>query len=463
MVLESIWKEFLSIVQQEAGSRVVETWLKAVVLYQWDDKKHIVYLQAPNKFVKDWIESNYLDLVQLHLRRLFNVEQLSINILDCYPPQEVTILPAVSQHEDNFHSRKVNEQHVAIIKRVANKKITHTNEFYGFDSFIVGPHNSLAHAAALAVTKHPGELYNPLFIYGGSGLGKTHLLHAIGNELKIVHQKLAVLYQPADRFVNEFISAIRSDKMHLFQERYKDIDILLIDDIQFMANKEQTQEAFFHIFNFLYESGKQVVFSSDTYPADINGMAKRLKSRFESGLVTDIRKPLLETKIAILKKKAELHHEELPDDVAHYIAASVENSIRELEGAFIRVIAFSHLTNQSLSLELVQKVLLRLPKKTSEEQLSLSYIAKYVAQKYTYTLDELRSSKKNKDLSLARQVAMYLMKLMTDKSLREIGLFLDRKDHTTVVHALKKIEYLRETDTRFSQLLHQLKEEIDMH
>jgi chromosomal replication initiator protein len=450
LILDGIWKEFLNIIRQEAGSRVVETWLKAVVLYEWDDANKVAYIQAPNKFVRDWIFNNYIELFKIHLKRLFNVESISVRILDSYPDSKNVIPSIVDRSESRFIRDK---------SKLPAKRFSHINELYTFDNFIVGSNNSLAYAATKAISEKPGSLYNPLFIYGGSGLGKTHLLNAIGNEIRNKFKNLNVLYQPADRFVNEFITAIRFDKIHVFQEKYKIVDILLVDDIQFMANKDQTQETFFHIFNFLYEAGKQIVFSSDIYPADLQGMAKRLKSRFESGLVADIKKPSIETKIAILKRKADLHDEQLPDDVSYFIASKISSSIRELEGALIRVIAFAHLTSQAISLELAKKVLFKI-KRSSEDNIDFQSISNIVCKKYSFSLKELRSSKKFKEVALARQTAMYLMKHLTDKSLRDICVFFDRKDHTTVVHAIKKIESLCEKDDDFKLMLNQMEEEI---
>jgi len=316
--IDTIWKQFLTLVTEEAGSGVVETWLKAVSLHRWDALQKIAYIKAPNVFVKDWIERHYIRLFVEHLSRLYNVEAIKIVFLDnislSTPVTDTRVIPA--QRLDTLSGRKQ-----IINKKAISRGSNYINEGYVFDSFVVGPNNSLAYAASHAVTEHLGTLYNPLFIYGGSGLGKTHLLHAIGNKLCEQDTNIRILYQSAERFVHEFIYAIRFDKVHAFRERYKNIDMLLIDDVQFISNKEQTQEAFFHIFNSLYEANKQIVFSSDSYPADIVGLAGRLCSRFLWGLVTDIQIPNLETKIAILTQKADDQGARLNDEVIHYIAA----------------------------------------------------------------------------------------------------------------------------------------------
>ena len=324
----------------------------------------------------------------------------------------------------------------------------------------MGPSNSLAYAASRAVTEQPGLRYNPLFIYGKSGLGKTHLMYAIGNEIKARYKDASVLYQTADRFVTEFISAIRFNKVHTFQERYHAIDVLLIDDMQFISNKEHTQEAFFHIFNALYESRKQIVFSSDAYPHDIKGIAERLRSRLTSGLVTDIREPSLETKIAILKKKSSMNEEQLADDVAHFIASQGFCNIRELEGALIRVTAFAALTKQQITIDLAQKVLLRVYHNPENNLVNFKKILKGIEKYSSYTLHDLCFKNRNKELSEARHLAMFLMKKMTGKSLRDIGGFLGGRDHSTVMHGLQKIEEHIKQDAVLQEKVKRLEREI---
>lgn len=458
MIHKVIWEQFLDIVREEAGSRVVETWLKAVTLRQWNAQEKIVYVHAPNVFVKDWIKTHYLTLFQVHLSRLFNVDQLKVSFINEEVVKEPIIQLTASSATEIIPAQRITSPKYDLVKSVSKSR-TYINTNHVFNTFVVGPNNSLPYAAAQAVTEKLGTLYNPLFMYGGSGLGKTHLLHAIGNEIKNRYSKVQVLYQTADRFVTEFINAIRFDKMHNFQKKYKSIDVLLIDDVQFISNKEGTQEAFFHIFNALYEAHKQLVFSSDCYPADIEGIAGRLRSRFVWGLVTDIQAPPLETKIAILKRKAELNNEHLSDDVAHFIASNSPPNIRELEGALIRVTAFASLTKQIISLELAQKVL----QKTVEMYtgaIDFPRIVKVIQEYYAYSLTDLRSENRSKQLSLARQIAMYLMKKLTNKSLKEIGKFLGRKDHTTVLYALEKLEELQGTNETFKQHIVRLEETI---
>ncbi len=460
-MIQRIWNQFLEIVREEAGSRVVETWFKAVTLYQWEPSRQTVYLQAPNTFVKDWIAANYLNLIQLHLGRLLSVESPRIIFLDASSKESMSSSVSSSVHVvDDLVPAVIDKPKRALMQQLQSKNRSSFNVSYQFDTFVVGPSNSLASAAAQAVTEKPGSLYNPLFIYGDSGLGKTHLLHAIGNGIRLRHGKASVLYQTADRFVNEFINAIRFDRMYKFQAKYQSVDVLLIDDIQFISNKEQTQEAFFHIFNSLYDSHKQIVFSSDTYPQNIAGIAERLRSRLAWGLVTDIHTPSLETKVAILKRKADLHSEQLDDEVAHFIATHVESNIRELEGALIRVLAFASLTKQTVTLELAKKVLFRPQQEHEAAGANFNQVIKCVSKHYPYTFQDLCSKRRNKNLSFARQIAMFLMKKMTDKSLREIGDFLGGRDHSTVMHALGKVEQHRKDNPNFADQLSKIEREI---
>lgn len=458
MKLDLIWYEFLKIINEEVGSRIVETWFKAVIFSQWDNYSKTVYLKAPNTFVKDWISSNYMHLFKMHLSRLLGEESIEIIFLDNSKTEKV-----LSRQSSNLKANLIthNKEKVVISKNELVSSKIQFNKNFTFDTFVVGPNNSLAFAAAQAVAEKPGILYNPLFIYGDSGLGKTHLLHAVAYHCKINFSNLTILYQSADRFVNEFINAIRFDKVHTFENKYKKVDILLIDDIQFISNKEQTQEVFFHIFNVLYESHKQIIFSSDSLPKDIEGLASRLQSRLYGGLIADIQPPSLETKIAILKKKAELYQEQIADEVANFIATVSSLSVRELEGLLIRVLAFASLTSQPVSLELAKRVLSKTAiKEPKKETIDLQFIAQKVARYYGYNLNELRSNKRFKSISLARHVSMYFMKKFTDFSLSDIGAFFRRKDHSTVLHAIEKIEQYKKKDSNFYKDLEKLEDII---
>ena len=457
--MQEIWKEFLAIIREEAGSRVVETWFKAIVLDRWDAAERVVYLVAPNSFVRNWVKKHYLSLMMMHLGRLLHVENPRIEFVsqgastpESVEPssKSVTIIPASVVRSKN-----------ALMHNYP-KKARSINSTYSFDNFVVGPSNSLAYAAAHAVTEQPGMRYNPLFVYGKSGLGKTHLMHAIGNAIRQRYNAAKVLYQTADRFVSEFISAIRFNKVHKFKSKYHAVDVLLIDDMQFIAHKEHTQEAFFHIFNALYESHKQIVFSSDTFPQDLQGIADRLRSRLASGLITDIHEPSLETKIAILKKKAAVNDEQIDNEVAHFIAVHSASNIRELEGSLIRVIAFAALTKQTVTLDLAKKVLIRVHKTSVPGTVDCKRILKSINKHYSYNYTDLCSKNRSKELSEARQVAMFLMKKLTDKSLRDIGSLLGGRDHSTVMHGLQKIEWRLKTNSDLADKIKQLEAEIEI-
>lgn len=453
--MTGVWQQFLDIVREECGSRIVETWLKAITFINFDNEQCIVYLQAPNTFVSAWVRKHYVPIIQQHIGRLLHVTTPKVIFTDTVLESMDKKVPAVINNEVQILPARVStrtEVRVAGARKCTNNYL---NRKHIFQTFVVGPSNSLAYAAAHAVTERLGQLYNPLFIYGDSGLGKTHLLHAIGNEVCNTHKNATIVYQPADRFVSEFINAIRFDRVHKFKEKYQNIDLLLIDDIQFISNKEQTQEAFFHIFNALYESHKQIVCSSDTFPLEIKGVADRLLSRFVSGLVADIHIPSVETKVAILKKKAGVNGQELDDDVACFIASQVSSSVRELEGALIRIFAYASLHQELVTMELASRVLHR-DLYTSDEVMSCERVARRLTTHLNCSLDDLRSKSRDKKIVQARQVVIFMMKKLTGKSLRSIGDFLGGRDHSTVLHALTRIEEQMSSSPSFRQYIQQL-------
>lgn len=462
MIIQQVWDDFLKIMNDEVGSRVVETWFKTVVLKRWDPIRKEVYLEAPNRFVKDWIAKQYSPLCKTHLARLLHVPEISVIVTDQHASQAPAymesiavnpVMPAVTTYNEPNSS--------AIATFVAARKIQSLKEQYTFDTFVVGPNNSLAYAAAQAVAEQPGVLYNPLFVYGASGLGKTHLLHAIGNSIRDSKKAKVIMYQAAERFVSEFINAIRFNKMHQFERKYQEVDVLLIDDIQCISNKDQTQEAFFYIFNVLYDAHKQLVFSSDTYPQHIDGIAERLRSRLSWGLVVDMYAPSIETRIAILKKKAQASNVLLNDEVALAIAAMSFSNIRELEGALVRVVAFASITQQPLTATLVQSILVpTAPVKEQSGEVDPEAIFASLINFFPYSKAELLSASRNKDVVAARHVAIYLLKRFTDKSLRDIGMYLGSRDHSTVLHAIEKIRSQMEKDATFSTLVHTIERDI---
>jgi len=328
---------------------------------------------------------------------------------------------------------------------------------YSFDTFVIGKSNEFAHAAAQAVAQSPSHSYNPLFVYGGVGLGKTHLLHAIGHHIHRHHPGLRVMYLAAEQFVNELINSIRFDRMPAFRERYRTIDVLLVDDVQFLANKERTQEEFFHTFNTLYTSQKQIILSSDSSPRQIPTLEERLRSRFEWGLITDIQPPDLETKVAILRRKAEVEGIDLPQGVAIFIARQVRSNIRELEGLLNRVVAFASLTGKPLSLELTKETLKDiLPQ--ADHRSSAAEIVKFVARHYGLKVSEIKSRTNSKQIAFPRQVAMYLCKKLTELSYPEIGKQFNNKHHSTVMYAVDKVEQLRTTDDDLDRTLRNIQE-----
>ena len=483
-----IWEEFLKIIKEEAGSQIVETWFKAVSLDDWNASINTVTLRVPNQFVSKWIQEHYAELLKKHLGRLLQAHDIKLFFIvtSQTEPLSRTIIPAsivhhkisfpqiildkttnkelpqTPQNDSQLTTPNISKNIVCSSKKNKPKETYHLNSQYLFETFIVGPCNSLAHAAAIAVSKNLGKSYNPLFIYGGTGLGKTHLLHAIGNEVKKQSPTTLVHYETTDHFINEFINCIRFDKSDQFRSKYQKIELLLLDDVQFLSNKEQTQESFFHIFNTLYEQQKQIVLSSDTFPKEITGLQNRLKSRMEWGLVADIQLPDLETKIAILKKKALINNIHLPDDVADFIASRVLSNIRELEGALIRIGAFSSLINQPISLEMARRVLLTINEK-KKDGIPLDNVLKIVAKHYNISVNDLRSKKRQKDIVVARQAAFYLMKKLTYCSLQAIGSFIGGRDHSTVTHAITKVETLTNKDRSLAQKIKSIEQEILMN
>ncbi len=330
---------------------------------------------------------------------------------------------------------------------------------YSFETFIVGASNQFAHAACRAVAEAPSRSYNPLFLYGGVGLGKTHLMHAIGHYVLTHSPGLKLTYISAERFMNEVINAIRYDRILEFRERYRSVDVLLVDDIQFIVGKERTQTEFFHTFNALHDAQKQIVLSSDCPPHQISELEERLRSRFEWGLIADIQPPDLETKIAILKRKADAEGVFLPDDVALFIAGRIKSNIRELEGSLIRLLAYASLTGRELSMSLAQEVL-RDVLRHEERAVTIDMIQKFVADYYQLKLVELKSRNNSKSVAMPRQVAMYLCKSLTNASLPEIGKSFGGKHHSTVIHSIRKVEELRQRDAAFNSLINTLIESI---
>lgn len=390
-------------------------------------------IEVPNKFIRDWITENYLHLIKFELFKITSTEH---ELIFEITPEESQNLPKKIETKTQSENQKLSEQF---------------SPKYTFETFVVGSSNQFAHAAAMAVGNAPAKTYNPLFIYGGVGLGKTHLLSAIGHEILRKNKNARIIYISGESFTNELINSIRYEKMFEFRKKFRDsCDVFLVDDVQFIAGKERTQEEFFHTFNYLYESRKQVVLTSDRVPRDITQLEERLRSRFEWGLIADIQAPDIETRVAILKKKAEHDQILISDDVAMFLATNIRSNVRELEGSLIRVSAFASLVGSEITVDLVKEVLKNILPDTSRH-LTVESIQKLVADHYHIKLAELKSSRRLKTLTGPRQIAMYLCRKYVKSSFPELGLKFGGKDHSTVVHAVQKIEKKISEDPGFKK------------
>jgi len=415
------WQAVLNIVEKKINQQSYNTWFKPTQLIKHDDKA--LYVRVPNAFFQDWL-NDHIDVV-LEAAQLAGIGDINVIYITEKAPAEYA---APSQGRLDFES----------IDNTLNPK-------YTFDSFVVGSSNQFAHAAALAVAERPSKAYNPLFLYGGVGLGKTHLMHAIGHMIKLNNKQLRLTYISTEKFTNEVINAIRYDKMLSFKERYRNNDVLLIDDIQFIAGKERTQEEFFHTFNSLYDTHKQIVISADCPPREIPTIEERLHSRFEWGLIADIQAPDLETKVAIIRKKAERQNITIPDNVALYIGSKIKSNIRELEGALVRLIAYCSLKGSEITLPMAQETLQDILG-PGEKTVTIEMIQKTIADHFKMRLQDLKSKNNSKSVAVPRQICMYLCKKLTGASLPQIGREFGNKHHTTVLHSITKIEELRQRD-----------------
>jgi chromosomal replication initiator protein len=445
MTGSNIWDRVLTRIETKVNRHSFYTWFKPTA-YISDDGA-CVRVRVPNGLFRDWLTKHYAAVMDEALAEVdrpgstvsFMTDeniQLAAAALPLELPPVEPELPAPDNDE-------------AQVGGLAPR--------YSFDTFIVGSSNQFAHAACRAVAEAPSRSYNPLFIYGGVGLGKTHLMHAIGHYVLNHLKTLKLTYISSERFMNEMINAVRYDRILDFRERYRSVDVLLVDDIQFLAGKEGTQTEFFHTFNALYDSQKQIVLSSDCPPHEIPALEERLRSRFEWGLIADIQPPDLETKVAILKRKAETEGVPLPDSVAIYIAGKIKSNIRELEGSLIRLIAYASLTGREISLPLAQDVL-RNVLQHDDRAVTIEIIQKYVSDYYQLKHGELKSRNNSKSIAMPRQIAMYLCKALTNASLPEIGKSFGGKHHSTVIHSIRKIEGLRKADGDFNTLINSFME-----
>jgi chromosomal replication initiator protein len=427
-VKETLWKKCLEKIEEQILPESYTTWFSPTYPRAFDDG--LMTIAVPNQFYRKCLIENYRDLIETTLK---SVTEKPVLVDFCIESE----ICAQTDQDKEIEKTPVIES----VESLSPPAPSSLNPKYNFSNFVVGSSNQFAHAAALAIATHPAIAYNPLFLYGAVGLGKTHLLHAVGNKICENNPGSRVRYISAESFTVDLIESIKRDKMPFFRKRYRPLDVLLVDDIQFIAGKERTQEEFFYTFNTLYESHKQLVISSDRYPKDIHNMEERLRSRFESGLVADINAPDLETKVAILYKKADFHKKDIPQDVAIFIASNIKSNIRELEGFLLRVIAFSSFTHRKLDLELTEEVLkdFTLDK---NKHFTIPNIIKFVAGYYGLKVSDIKSKRRTRDISIPRQIAMFLCREHTKSSLPEIGRQFGGKDHTTVIFSYKKISKL---------------------
>lgn len=432
--IADIWQKVLLQMQANVNQFVFDTWIKSLIPLKMDDSTFV--LGAPKNFVKEWVEDNYAKKISSIINEN-TTKPLQLIIKNLEIDNEDKKEPQIKHTEKEVTTKSEEKKKVSVFD---DKELASTlNPKYTFENFVIGNSNRFAHAASLAVSEIPAKVYNPLFLYGGVGLGKTHLMHAIGQKIKEANPKSSVLYISSEKFTNELINSIRDGNPEKFRQKYRNIDCLLIDDIQFLAKKEHTQEEFFHTFNTLYDSNKQIVISSDRTPKEIPTLEDRLRSRFEWGLITDIQPPDIETRIAILRKKALIDKIDVPNDVMFFIASKIENNIRELEGAFLRVIAFSSLNNSPITMETTIQALKNIINVNFKKPITIEKIQEVVANHYKIKKEELLAKKRTKNIVYPRQICMFLCRELTDYSLPKIGEMFGGRDHTTVIHAIEKI------------------------
>lgn len=446
MSVEAVWEEVLAYIENKVPKQVFDTWFIPLHFNGIDDSS--VRLEVPNKFFGEWLDQHYGELLLEALAVATGREQRSI---------AVSFIPSGRGVEKE---EQASGEHAAtrLVQGGRPRRSTPLNPKYTFKSFVVGGSNQFAHAASRAVADAPAKAYNPLFIYGGVGLGKTHLLNAIGNHVA-ERSDMRIAYVTTEQFTNEVINSIRYDKMIDLRKRYRNIDMLLVDDVQFLAGKERTQEEFFHTFNTLYEAQKQIVLSSDRFPKDMPDMEERLRSRFEWGLIADLQPPDVETRIAILRKKSDDEGIALPEDVIQFLAENMKSNIRELEGSLVRLGAYSSLTGQAITMEMARNVLRDIIGE-KRKIVTMDDIEEAVAARFHVKISEIKSRRRSKTLVYPRQIAMYLSRELTDASFPEIGRHFGGKDHTTIIHACKQIAKAKEQDPALRATLDSLKEQI---
>ena len=448
--IDGLWNHVLESLQLELAPPTFETWIKTAKAQQLENNCLVIY--APNPFARNWLQKHYIHTIA-------NVAQDIVGY-------QIEIYITVVEDEETSHlgqqdigGNLLPINHIWSKYPGNNQKTSDLNSKYVFSRFVVGANNRMAHAASLAVAEYPGREFNPLFLCGGVGLGKTHLMQAIGNYRQEISPYSKIFYVSTEHFTNDLITAIRQDSMQSFREHYRAADMLLVDDIQFLEGKEYTQEEFFHTFNTLHEAGKQVVIASDRPPHQIPSLQQRLCSRFSMGLIADIQTPDLETRMAILQKKAEYENIRLPREVVEYIASNCTSNIRELEGALIRALAYISIWGLPMTVENLAPIL---GTPSQKIETTPEIILNVVADALSVSIDDLKGNSRRREISWARQIAMYLMRQLTNLSLPKIGEEFGGKDHTTVMYSCEKIAQLQETDQNLIQTLHQLSDRIQM-
>jgi chromosomal replication initiator protein len=470
-----IWSSVVVSLKAKLSNETFDTWFRLIEFHGVDHAEKKLTLRAPNEIVRNWVTTNFSSLLDQTLDELTLPEysiswmpETKIAFASTAPSRETTQIPQGKQSGDSdSQSQSVpspadySKPFIGDARSADAKPLDPSlNSKYSYDGFVVGSCNQFAHAASLAVAEAPGKTYNPLYIYGGVGLGKTHLMHACGHAIKQRNPHLRLCYLSSEKFMNELINAIRYDKTPAFRERYRSVDVLLIDDVQFMAGKERTQEEFFHTFNSLYDQQKQIVISSDCPPREIPTLEERLHSRFEWGLIADIEPPDLETKVAILKRKAETMGIVIPDEVALFIAGRVKHNVRELEGSLIRLVAISSLRGEKISKALAQDAMRNIAGEEESDAITIQKIQKAVAASFKISVAELVSKSNAQQISGPRQIAMYLCKQLTKHSYPAIGRAFGGKHHTTVMHSYAKVDSLRRRDSEMQKLVNDLSESL---
>lgn len=464
--LQAIWEQILNNMRDQLAESAFK-WLDPIQPISLTESDLVLGTQTA--MAKDWITSHYLTILEDAVAAVVgSSRQIVMKVIEAEKTPEPAVEPVRRNPKDNPDQGTLfnnNSESTAAgegsdMHIVAAGDSASLNPKYTFDTFVTGSSNRFAHAAAMAVAESPGKVYNPFFMYGGVGLGKTHLMHAIGNRVLHNHPEMRVLYVSSEQFTNEIIRSIQEGNAEKFRQKYRNIDVLLVDDIQFLSGKTSTQEEFFHTFNTLHDAEKQIILSSDRPPREVERLEDRLRSRFEWGLITDIQAPDLETRIAILKNKAQLDHFSVPNDVMVYIASRIDSNIRELEGALTRVVAYASLIKKPVTTDLVAEALKDVFPNNKTKEITMEVIQEIVASYFKIKIDDLHAKKRTRSIAYPRQIAMYLCRELTDTSLPQIGNFFGGRDHTTVLHACDKISKEKESDIKLNGILNELVERI---